>query len=80
MAIGPKADGTYLVEFKTAVGEALAISIPRVETGGAQRNFCARGSLISRPESRVAVLVPTDEELMIAQHKLAFLPKPRRAA
>jgi hypothetical protein len=32
MAIGPKADGTYLVEFKTAVGEALAISIPRVET------------------------------------------------
>jgi acetate kinase len=32
--------------------------------------------LISRPESRVAVLVvPTDEELMIAQHTLAFLPK-----
>jgi hypothetical protein len=33
-------------------------------------------SLISRPERRVAVLVvPTDEELMIAQHTLAFLPK-----
>jgi acetate kinase len=33
-------------------------------------------SLISRPESRVALLVvPTDEELMIAQHTLAFLPK-----
>jgi acetate kinase len=33
-------------------------------------------SLISRPESQVAVLVvPTDEELMIAQHTLAFLPK-----
>jgi hypothetical protein len=33
-------------------------------------------SLISQPESRVAVLVvPTDEELMIAQHTLAFLPK-----
>jgi acetate kinase len=33
-------------------------------------------SLISRPQSRVAVLVvPTDEELMIAQHTLAFLPK-----
>ena len=32
--------------------------------------------LISRPESRVVVLVvPTDEELMIAQHTLAFLPK-----
>ena len=33
-------------------------------------------SLISRPDSKVAVLVvPTDEELMIAQHTLAFLPK-----
>jgi acetate kinase len=33
-------------------------------------------SLISQPESRVALLVvPTDEELMIAQHTLALLPK-----
>jgi hypothetical protein len=24
---GPKADGTYIVEFKTATGEALAISL-----------------------------------------------------
>jgi hypothetical protein len=29
---GPKPDGTYVVEFKTAAGEALAISIPRGET------------------------------------------------
>ena len=28
MIYGPKDDGTYVVEFKTAVGEALAISIP----------------------------------------------------
>jgi acetate kinase len=35
-------------------------------------------SLISRPESRVVLLVvPTDEELMIAQHTLALLPKQR---
>ena len=35
-----------------------------------------RKSLISRPESRVVLLVvPTDEELMIAQHTLALLPK-----
>jgi acetate kinase len=35
-----------------------------------------RKSLISRPESRVALLVvPTDEELMIAQHTLALLPQ-----
>ena len=33
-------------------------------------------SLISRPDSRVVLLVvPTDEELMIAQHTLALLPK-----
>lgn len=33
-------------------------------------------SFISRPESRVALLVvPTDEELMIAQHTLALLPQ-----
>jgi acetate kinase len=32
--------------------------------------------LISRPESLLALLVvPTDEELMIAQHTLALLPK-----
>jgi acetate kinase len=35
-----------------------------------------RKALISRPGSRVALLVvPTDEELMIAQHTLALLPK-----
>jgi hypothetical protein len=28
---GPKDDGTYVVEFRTAAGEALAISIPRTE-------------------------------------------------
>jgi hypothetical protein len=32
MIFGPKDDGTYVVEFKTAEGEALAISIPRSET------------------------------------------------
>jgi hypothetical protein len=28
---GPKDDGTYVVEFRTAGGETLAISIPRTE-------------------------------------------------
>jgi hypothetical protein len=32
MIFGPKDDGTYLVEFRTAEGESLAISIPRTET------------------------------------------------
>jgi hypothetical protein len=31
MIYGPKTDGTYVVEFKTAEGEVLAISIPRTE-------------------------------------------------
>jgi hypothetical protein len=29
MIYGPKGDGTYVIEFRTAAGEALAISIPR---------------------------------------------------
>jgi hypothetical protein len=29
MIYGPKTDGTYIVEFKTAAGGAFAISIPR---------------------------------------------------
>jgi hypothetical protein len=33
MIYGPKNDGTYIVEFKTATGEALPISIPRTESG-----------------------------------------------
>jgi len=28
MIYGPKRDGTYIVEFKTADGEALAMSVP----------------------------------------------------
>jgi hypothetical protein len=32
MIYGPKNDATYVVEFKTAAGEALAISVPRNET------------------------------------------------
>jgi hypothetical protein len=32
MIYGPKDDGTYVVEFRTAEGEVLAISIPRTET------------------------------------------------
>jgi hypothetical protein len=31
MIFGPKDDGTYVVEFRTAAGDALAISIPRGE-------------------------------------------------
>ena len=31
MIYGPKTDGTYVVEFRTAEGAVLAISIPRTE-------------------------------------------------
>src|SRR5262245_51877590 len=37
MIYGPKSDGTYVVEFKTAAGEALAISVPRGETAVLKR-------------------------------------------
>jgi hypothetical protein len=32
MIYGPKTDGTYIIEFKMAAGEALAISVPAGET------------------------------------------------
>jgi hypothetical protein len=32
MIYGPKDDGTYVVEFRTAAGESLAISVPASET------------------------------------------------
>jgi hypothetical protein len=31
MIYGPKGDGTYVIEFRTAAGEALAISIPKTD-------------------------------------------------
>jgi ATP-dependent DNA ligase len=34
MIFGPKPDGTYVVEFRTAKGQVLAISVPRGETAG----------------------------------------------
>jgi hypothetical protein len=44
MIYGPKDDGTYVVEFRTAAGEALAISIPRNEAGVIRhKNVCPTG-------------------------------------
>jgi hypothetical protein len=49
MIYGPKDDGTYVVEFRTSEGEALAISIPRSETA-VIRYFQQRMRLtVSRP-------------------------------
>jgi hypothetical protein len=41
MIFGPKDDGSYVVEFRTADGEVLSISIPRSETA-VIRHFQAR--------------------------------------
>jgi hypothetical protein len=38
---GPKADGTYIIEFRTAAGEALAISVPGSEAA-VLKHFQAR--------------------------------------
>jgi hypothetical protein len=56
----------------------------RGEARMARRRSCPAANadgklLISRPESRLALLVvPTDEELMIAQHTLALLPQQKQ--
>jgi len=41
MIYGPKTDGTYIIQFRTAAGETLAISIPRGETA-VLKHFQAR--------------------------------------
>jgi hypothetical protein len=41
MIYGPKNDGTYIVEFRTAAGEVLAISVPGSEAAVLKR-FQAR--------------------------------------
>jgi hypothetical protein len=53
MIFGPKDDGTYVVEFRTAEGEALAISIPRTETADG-RGF-AHGRTRSDKPTRIAL-------------------------
>jgi hypothetical protein len=54
MIFGPKPDGTYVVEFRTAAGEVLVISIPRSEA--AVRSWTVRSHLLHsrscRNESR----------------------------
>ena len=42
MIFGPKSDGTYVVEFRSAAGETLAISIPASEAAwsGTFRTAC----------------------------------------
>jgi hypothetical protein len=37
MIYGPKDDGTYVAEFRTAEGQSLAISIPTAETAVIRR-------------------------------------------
>jgi hypothetical protein len=40
MIHGPENDGTYVVEFRTADGKSLAISVPRGETAVLKRMPC----------------------------------------
>src|SRR5262245_41379510 len=46
MIFGPKSDGTYVVEFRTAAGETLAISIPSSEAA-VVRYLQMRGSPVA---------------------------------
>jgi len=44
MIYGPKSDGTYIIEFRMADGESLAISVPAGETR-VLKHFQARACL-----------------------------------
>jgi hypothetical protein len=56
MIFGPKSDGTYVVEFRTDAGEALAISIPRGVTANRLhrdiKSFAKRLIAIVQPQLR----------------------------
>ena len=62
MIYGPKPDGTYIVEFKTAEDEALATSIPATETRHLDSGAgCNRSVLIrfwDKAESRIGITLP----------------------
>jgi hypothetical protein len=49
MIFGPKDDGTYVIEFRTAAGDVLAISIPRTETAPCAIRFCAGNNAAHQP-------------------------------
>src|SRR5262249_55501233 len=53
MIFGPRTDGTYVVEFRMADGEALAVSIPRTEAASAR---WSRRAMIPSPLLRRAVV------------------------
>jgi hypothetical protein len=55
MIYGPKNDGTYVVEFKTADGEALAISVPRNETAVLVTSLFTQAL---RPQGRLVNMPP----------------------
>jgi hypothetical protein len=64
MIFAPKPDGTcYVVEFRTADGEALAISIPRGEAAGDQ----------ALPEAHAALLRPANATRMLCARAQAPL-------
>jgi hypothetical protein len=56
MIFGPKADGTYVAEFRTAEGEALAISIPQQLPSGAASTRIGQ----SRPSPCICASVPSN--------------------
>jgi hypothetical protein len=56
MIFGPKADATYVVEFRTAEGEALAISIPQQLPSGAASTRIGQ----SRPSPCICASVPSN--------------------
>jgi hypothetical protein len=66
MIYGPKNDGTYVVEFRTAKGEVLAISIPRTETAVIEHFQESRAALQWKggmPMSTIAAAAVTTDRI-----------------
>jgi hypothetical protein len=51
MIYGPKRDGTYVVEFRTADGDALAISVPAGDTRVLWATYVSRDGRMGHSQS-----------------------------
>ena len=63
MVYGPKEDGTYVVEFRTAAGQAMAISIPRTNGNNPALDALRTFRAATAPETRNAPTQKMNKEI-----------------
>jgi hypothetical protein len=82
MIYGPKTDGTYIVEFKTAAGGAFAISIPRTEASARDLKNSGRQTFVQKlfVESGCRIQKLRHDKRIQPTILLALAKRPRESA